>query len=91
MSLGDGVVKTMRKLFLISHTRLHEDHQYCIICKAGPFWTLEEMYDHIDAHPERLSGSNVQKDNQWIVCVNRVTTTKSTQLSCRNLLCTWPR
>jgi len=67
MSLGDGVVKTMRKLFLISHTRLHEDHQYCIICKAGPFWTLEEMYDHIDAHPERLNGSSVQKDNQWIV------------------------
>ena len=67
MGLGDGMVKTMRKLFLISHTRVHEEHQYCIICKAGPFWTLEEMYDHIDAHPERLNCSNVQKDNRWIV------------------------
>jgi hypothetical protein len=54
-------------VFAISDTRLHEDHRYCTICQAGPFSTLEEMYDHIDAHPERLNGTGVQKDGHWIV------------------------
>lgn len=67
MGFGFGVVKAMRKVFVIPHTRLHEDHRHCTICQAGPFSTVEEIYDHIDAHPERLNGSSVQKDGRWIV------------------------
>jgi hypothetical protein len=67
MGFGAGVVKTMRKVFVIPNTRLHEDHRHCTICQAGPFSTVEEIYDHIDAHPERLNGSNFRKDDQWIV------------------------
>jgi len=67
MGFGAGVVKTMRKVFVIPDTRLHQDHRHCAICQAGPFSTLEEMYDHIDAHPERLNGTGVQKGGQWIV------------------------
>ncbi|MFL6437686.1 MAG: hypothetical protein ACJ71Q_08915 [Terriglobales bacterium] len=66
MGLGDAVVKTMRKVFVISHTRLHEDHRHCTICQAGPFSTVEEISDHIDAHPERLNGSTLHKDDHWI-------------------------
>ena len=67
MGLGHGVVKTMRKVFVISHTRLHEAHRHCTICQAGPFSTVEEIYDHLDAHLERLNGSCIQKDGRWIV------------------------
>lgn len=59
--------KAMRKVFAVSDTRLHQDHRHCAICHAGPFSTLEEMYDHIDVHPERLNGSSVLKDGHWIV------------------------
>ena len=67
MGLGHGVVETMRKVFVISHTRLHEDHRHCTICQAGPFSTVEEIYDHLDAHTERLNGTSFQKDDHWIV------------------------
>ena len=67
MGFGHGVVRTMRKVFVISHTRLHEDHRHCAICQAGPFSTVEEIYDHIDAHPERINGSNFRKNDHWIV------------------------
>jgi len=67
MGMGHGVVKTMRRVFAISHTRLHKDHRHCAICQAGPFLTVEEMLDHLDAHSERLNGSSFQKDGYWIV------------------------
>jgi hypothetical protein len=67
MGFGEIAVKTIRRVFVIPDTRVHEDHRNCIICHAGPFSTMEEMCDHIDAHPERLNGTGVQKDGRWIV------------------------
>ena len=67
MGFGHEAVKEMRKVFVIPDTGLHEDHWHCTVCHAGPFSTLEEMYDHVDGHQERLNSSSVQKDGRWIV------------------------
>lgn len=86
MSFGDGVVKTMRKAFVIAHTRLHEEHRHCVICQAGPFTTVEEIYDHIDAHSERLNGTSFPKDDRWIVLYEPSDFIASIRANYRNLL-----
>jgi hypothetical protein len=69
MGLGKKYVAELRKLIKLPHSRLHNDHQYCRACKAGPFATIEEIVDHVGEHKELLNCQVVPLDSDWVVLI----------------------